>query len=421
MLKKQVKLKTTLPKFRRVKSSGRLKEIESSAGGTAKDVICASQANNLSDGQCGSEVENRTESGLKTTNSNLFVPVVDSNNKPLMPTTCSRAKRWIKSRKATGFWKRGIYCVRLNVEPSSRKIQEIVVGIDTGSKREAFTVKSELHTYLNIQAEAVDWVKENVETRRNLRKSRRNRTTPCRKNKSNRVNNRKRVPPSTKARWQLKLRVFNWLKKMYPITHCIVEDVKARTLKNGKKWNRSFSPLEVGKNWFYGEIKKMATLETKTGYDTKELRDAVGLTKIKNKLSERFEAHCVDSWVLANSVVGGHITPDNKRMLLIRPLRFYRRQLHVQNPSRGGQRKNYGGTISMGFKRGSIVTHKKYSLCFIGGASKEKVSLHNLIDGKRLCQNANPSDIKFLAYNSFLTRTAIPPQPKGRGFLAEIA
>jgi len=32
----------------------------------------------------------------------LFVPVVDSNQKPLMPTTANRAARWIKSGKCTG-------------------------------------------------------------------------------------------------------------------------------------------------------------------------------------------------------------------------------------------------------------------------------------------------------------------------------
>ena len=79
------------------------------------------------------------------------------------------ARRWIKSGKATPFWKRGIFCVRLNVEPSDRKVQEIVVGIDPGSKKEAITVKSELRTYLNIQADAVTWVKDAVEVRRNMR------------------------------------------------------------------------------------------------------------------------------------------------------------------------------------------------------------------------------------------------------------
>ena len=83
----------------------------------------------------------------------MFIPVVDKDQKPLMPTIPSRARRWIKTGRATPFWKKGIFCIRLNEEPSGRKTQDIAVGIDPGSKKEAFTVKSEAHTYLNIQTD----------------------------------------------------------------------------------------------------------------------------------------------------------------------------------------------------------------------------------------------------------------------------
>ena len=79
----------------------------------------------------------------------MFVPVVDSTQKPLMPTKPSRARRWIQQGKATPFWKNGVFCVRLNVDPSDTETQEIVVGVDPGSKKEGWTVKSESHTYLN--------------------------------------------------------------------------------------------------------------------------------------------------------------------------------------------------------------------------------------------------------------------------------
>ncbi len=186
----------------------------------------------------------------------MFVPVVDSNQKPLMPTTPSRARKWIKSGKATPFWKRGIFCVRLNVEPSDRQTQEIAVGIDPGSKKEGFSVKSEHHTYLNIQADAVTWVKDAVKCRHNARRSRRYRKTPYRKCRWNRKMGG--IPPSTKARWSWKLRICKWLTQMFPITHFIVEDIKAKTWRGSKKWNQSFSPLEVGKS--LGEVKNLATL-----------------------------------------------------------------------------------------------------------------------------------------------------------------
>jgi RRXRR protein len=114
----------------------------------------------------------------------MFVPVVDQNNRPVMPTTPSRAKRWIRSGKATPFFKKGVFCVRLNQEPSNRNTQPIAVGVDPGSKLEGFTVKSKMHTYLNIQTHAIDWVRDHVEVRRNMRRARRFRNTPCRQNRN---------------------------------------------------------------------------------------------------------------------------------------------------------------------------------------------------------------------------------------------
>jgi hypothetical protein len=114
-----------------------------------------------------------------------YVPVI-SNNKQLMPTILSRAKKWIATKKATPFWKKGIFCVRLNVKTEKNK-QDIAVGIDPGSKKEGFTIKSKVYTYLNIQADAVTWVKDNIKTRREMRRNRRNRNTPCRKPRWNRA------------------------------------------------------------------------------------------------------------------------------------------------------------------------------------------------------------------------------------------
>ncbi|MBT9143772.1 MAG: hypothetical protein DDT29_02183 [Dehalococcoidia bacterium] len=328
----------------------------------------------------------------------MFVPVVDFNRKPLMPTSPSRARRWIRSGKATPFWKKGIFCVRLNVEPSSRELQPITVGIDPGSKKEGFTVKSEAHTYLNVQADAVTWVGKAVETRRNMRRARRFRKTPCRQNRMNRK--RCGIPPSTKARWGWKLRICEWLRKMFPIVDFVVEDIKAKT-KGQRRWDASFSPLEVGKAWFYKELGKLGHLETRQGYETKEMRDSLGLKKIGDKLAAVFESHCIDSWILANWWTGGHTEPDNKDMLLVTPLRFHRRQLHYLQPKKGGIRSPYGSTNSLGFKRGSLVRHLKWGLCYIGGFRGDRVSLHLVETGERICTTAKPEECKFLTYSSW--------------------
>lgn len=399
---------------KRVKQKTRVGEIGS------KDLVVRSQLNELPvAGQSMSEMLPKSQTSTfvsldgeqkrvgvsRLTANKPCVPVIGTNREPLMPTTPSRARRWIRDGKATPFFSKGIFCVRLNVE-SGQNIQEVACGIDPGSKKEGFSVKSEAHTFLNIQADAVTWVSEAVEVRRNMRKSRRFRKTPCRKNRQNRT--RGGISPSTKARWQWKLRLASWLKDIFPINCFVVEDIKAESRKNCRKWNGSFSPLEVGNKWFYGELEKLGQVELKQGFETAELRTQSGLKKTKKKMDSVFSAHCVDSWVLANWFVGGHITPDNEDLLLVTPLRFRRRQLHTMQPAEGGSRRLYGGTDSLGFKRGSVVTHHKYGKTYVGGTSKGRISLHSLQSGERLTQNIKPKNCSFLTYNTWRTVLSLP-------------
>ena len=333
----------------------------------------------------------------------VFVSVMDQDGKtPLMPTTPSRARRWIKSGEVTPFFKKGVFCIRLNRAPSGQELQPIVAVVDPGSKREGFTIKSKAHTYLNVHADAVTWVKDAVKTRSDMRRGRRFRKTPCRTPGPSDAMMRtgKRIPPSTKARWGWKLRVFNWLSALFPVTDIGVEDIRATTRKGKRKWNVSFSPLQVGKSWFYEEIRRMGvTLHLRAGFETKMLRDRLGLKKTSRKLAETFSAHCVDSWVIAWDIVGGSEVPDNRNLLCIQPIRLHRRQLHRLQPQNGGKRFTYGGTRSHGFKRGSLVRHTKWGLAYVGGFLKDRISLHHIESGKRLSRYAKVADCRFLTYN----------------------
>jgi hypothetical protein len=186
----------------------------------------------------------------------------------------------------------------------------------------------------------------------------------------------------------------------------VVEDIKARTTGK-RRWDRSFSPLEVGKQWFYCELGKLARVQTKQGYETQALREQLGLKKTSKKLEQVWEAHCVDAWVLAYSAMGGHKTPDNTQLLCITPLVWHHRQLHRLEPEKGGKRKPYGGTLSLGLKRGTLVNHPTYGKAYIGGTMDGKLSLHAPATGKRLTQTAKLTDchqIKLLRW-----RAAYPP------------
>ena len=270
--------------------------------------------------------------------------------------------------------------------------------------KEGVSVLTEKKTVVNIQLDAVTWVKDALEARKNARQSRRFRNTPCRKNKYANQKYDTFLPPSTKARWQSKLNLLKSLTTIFPISIAVVEDVKAETKPGKPKWNKSFSPLETGKKWFYSEIKSLGLdLVLKQGYETAELRTIHGLIKSKKKLDNTFEAHCIDSWIIAASVMP-KLPEMDKSMIMIKPMQFHRRQLHVFQPAKGNIRKPYGSTRSMGFRRGSIVKHPKYGFCTIGGTSKNKLSLHSIQTGKRLSQNASVSDIIFNSFNNYSIR-----------------
>jgi len=346
--------------------------------------------------------------------SKLFVPVVDLEQCPLMPTTPARARRWIKSGKATHFWKGGVFCVRLNVLPSAQERQPVAVGIDPGSKKEGIVMASAAHTYLNIQADAREGVKEAERGSTSMRRTRRGRKTPCRQPRQNRKQRQKKLPPSTRARWQWKLRLAVWLCHLFPVSVFVVEDIKAQTKLEKRRWNASFSPLEVGKAWFYAELGKLAPVQTKQGYQTKELREQLKLKKTSKKLAELWEAHCVDAWVLAHSAVGGSKAPDNTRLVCLAPLSWHHRQLHRLEPEKGGKRKPYGGTLSLGIKRGTLVRHPKWGKAYVGGTMEGKLSLHDAQTGKRLTQSARVADCRPIKLIRWRTRR-LPPSTSKQG------
>ena len=319
-----------------------------------------------------------------------------------MPTIPPVARHLIKSGEATPYWNNGIFCIRLNKEVPERYYkQEIAVGVDPGSKKEGFTVKSESHTYLNVQADAHGKVGKKIEKRRELRRSRRSRKCPNRKNRTNRLANRDRIPAGTRARWEWKLRILDWLSKLYPITHVCVEDVKAWTIEHAKKWNKSFSPLEVGKQWFYSEVQKRWHLRTLQGWETKEIRDRLGLKKSSYKLSKTFEAHCVDSWCLAYQIVGGNPIVDNIAVFCISPIPIRRRELHRQNPQKGGKRPRYGGTRGLGVAKNTLVRHVKKGLLRVTGHQKGGLTLSEIHSSKQVILTAKPNTYQILRKLNF--------------------
>jgi hypothetical protein len=98
----------------------------------------------------------------------------------------------------------------------------------------------------------------------------------------------------------------------------------------------------------------------------------------------------------------GKVVKPFKNLLRLSFLQFKRRLLHKLQPSKGGVRRREGSTRSLGFKRGSLVSHVKHGICIIGGwAEKRGISLHDLRTGERITQYANVRDCVFRSYLSW--------------------
>jgi len=321
-----------------------------------------------------------------------------------MPCTPAKARHLFKSGKARPKRnKLGLFYVQLCYEQEPDN-QPLVAGVDPGSKFEGFSVVGSQETVINLMVEAPDHVKDAIETRRTMRRARRFRKWRRPKRFDNRLNGKKRIPPSTRSRWEAKMRVIAQLKKIIPLTDIVIEDVQAVTRQGkGGKWNTAFSPVQVGKEHLYRLLREMGLeVHTRQGWQTKELREHYGLKKTKSKSKQSFESHAVDAWAMAASRSGAE-KPTCQRLWYIVPAILHRRQLHRLQASQGGVRKPYGGTRSLGLKRGTVVRHTKYGLCTVGGFDRKKqtISLHDYRTNKRLTQGAKVEACRALTWVAF--------------------
>jgi hypothetical protein len=138
--------------------------------------------------------------------------------------------------------------------------------------------------------------------------------------------------------------------------------------------------------------------------------------KTKSKSKRSFESHAVDAWVMAASVSGAE-KPTCQRLWYIVPIVLHRRQLHRLQAGSGGERKPYGGTRTLGIKRGVVVKHPKYGLSTVGGFDRKRstISLHEYRTNKRLTQAAMVKDCSLLTWVAWRAFLVAKDQHKSKG------
>lgn len=345
------------------------------------------------------------------------VPVVSSDGRHLMPTTCSRARKWIKSAKAIA--KRssvGVFYVQLTQEPSGYATQKIVAGVDRGKAFTGIAVQTEKATIVKIHACLPGFYKSKktkkdkqsvtgkIAKRHELRRTRRgkriDRKKPFKKrnHRQKRFSNRRKskLSPSIKANREMELRILFEFSKLLPLTEIRDEDCGGKTQKNGF----GISPVTVGENWFRKEASKIAPVVNVNSLDTGKYRNYLGLAKDKKDKSKQCpETHANDAISLCSTsfveykefttncshghhwVGKVHIT-DAPFIVITRP-KLFRRKLYQENYSKKGKLKRVGGTVTPYILRSGdrvkATKGKKEYFGWIGGYSEanEVVSVYD--------------------------------------------
>lgn len=345
------------------------------------------------------------------------VPVISKDNQPLMPTKPSRARRWIKEGKAIGkFNDLGIFYVQLTIDPSNNKTQPIAVGLDPGKLYSGIGVQSTRFTLWKGHLELpFKRVRERMDNRRLMRRGRRGRrinrkiSFELRAHRQKRFSNRRnsKLAPSIKANRQLEIRVISELAKIYPVSDIYFEYVKAdvdlTSGRKGAKSGKGFSAVMVGQKWAIEQLSKIATVHTRFGWQTSNLRKHLGLEKSKNKAEQSPKSHANDGIALAcfrfldylpfhtNNGHGhdwkGFVTVTDCQFAIVKRPPISRRQLHLMVPSKGGIRRKYGGTTTRhGFRKGDLVYSPK-GIGYVSGDTEKQLSVSDT-NWKRLGQIA---------------------------------
>ncbi|MFW5889664.1 MAG: RNA-guided endonuclease IscB [Bacillota bacterium] len=152
----------------------------------------------------------------------MRVYVLNQRKEPLMPCDTAKARRLLKKGKAKVV-NRKPFTIQLLYATGETK-QDITLGIDAGSKKIGLSATTKKKELFSVEVELRNDIVKLISTRRENRKTRRNRKTRYRKP---RFNNRKKekgwLAPSIQNKIQTHLKMTEKIHKILPISKIIVE------------------------------------------------------------------------------------------------------------------------------------------------------------------------------------------------------
>ena len=162
-----------------------------------------------------------------------MVYVLNMDGRPLMPTTRHGKVRWLLKHHQAKVVKKSPFTIQL-LYATKEYTQPITLGVDAGSKHigvSASTNKKEVYT---ADIELRNDIVELLATRREMRKTRRNRKTRYRAPRfNNRISSKKEgwLAPSIRQKIETHLQVIERIHKILPISKIIIEVASFDTQK----------------------------------------------------------------------------------------------------------------------------------------------------------------------------------------------
>lgn len=153
----------------------------------------------------------------------MRVYVINLKNEPLMPTIPSKARKLLKQNKAKVV-SRTPFTIQLLYSTGETK-QDAVLGVDAGSKFVGLSVTTEKQELFSAELELRNDIVDLLSTRRQNRRTRRNRLRYRKARFLNRVKSKNKgwLAPSIEHKINTHLNIIAKLNKILPITKIIVE------------------------------------------------------------------------------------------------------------------------------------------------------------------------------------------------------
>ena len=153
----------------------------------------------------------------------MRVYVLNQRKQPLMPTTPRKARLLLKQGKAKVV-KREPFTIQL-LYPTGETKQDIVLGVDAGSKKIGLSATTDKQELFSAEVELRNDIVGLLSTRRQNRRTRRNRLRYRKPRFLNRVSRKKKgwLAPSIEHKVNTHLNIISKLHQILPITKIIVE------------------------------------------------------------------------------------------------------------------------------------------------------------------------------------------------------